>query len=130
MPKFSEQSMKKLKTCDYSLQELFREVVKGFDCTIITGHRLEADQAELYRTGLSKLQYPDSKHNAIPSEAVDAAPYPINWNDTKRFYFFAGYVKGIAEAMGINIRWGGDWDSDTEVQDQTFNDLVHFELRR
>lgn len=130
MPSFSEQSQEKLAGCNYDLQVLFNEVIKKFDCTIIVGHRGKNEQNEYYRTGRSKLQYPNSKHNKIPSEAVDVAPYPINWNDTKRFYYFAGYVKGIAEKMGINIRFGGDWDSDTEVTDQTFNDLVHFELRR
>ena len=42
---------------------------------------------------------------------------------------FAGYVQGVAEQLGIKIRWGGDWDSDFDFKDQTFNDLVHFELR-
>ena len=33
-----------------------------------------------------------------------------------------------AAYLGItNIHWGGDWDRDTEVNDQTFNDLAHFE---
>jgi hypothetical protein len=30
--------------------------------------------------------------------------------------------------MDIPLRWGGDWDSDTEVNDNGFDDLVHFEL--
>ena len=42
--------------------------------------------------------------------------------------YFAGVVKGIASQMGIGIRWGGDWDMDTEVKDNRFDDLVHFEL--
>jgi len=29
----------------------------------------------------------------------------------------------MLEEMGIPIRWGGDWDSDTEVKDQRFDDL-------
>ena len=32
--------------------------------------------------------------------------------------------------MGIPVRWGGDWDDDTEVKDTGFKDLPHFELRR
>ena len=52
------------------------------------------------------MQYPNSKHNKLPSKAVDVAPYPIDWNDPDRFYHFAGYVRGIAEGMGIKIRWG------------------------
>jgi len=30
--------------------------------------------------------------------------------------------------MGVTLRWGGDWDRDTEVQDNSFDDLVHFEI--
>jgi hypothetical protein len=45
-----------------------------------------------------------------------------------RFYYMAGRVQTLAESMGITIRWGGDWDSDKDFFDQTFDDLVHFEL--
>jgi hypothetical protein len=31
--------------------------------------------------------------------------------------------------MGIKIRWGGDWDMDTETKDNNFDDLVHFEIK-
>jgi len=31
--------------------------------------------------------------------------------------------------MGLKIRWGGDWDMDTQTKDNKFDDLVHFELR-
>jgi peptidoglycan L-alanyl-D-glutamate endopeptidase CwlK len=59
------------------------------------------------------------------------APYPIDWNDTKRFYHFAGFVLGVAKSskIAIPIRWGGDWDSDNDLNDQTFMDLVHWELK-
>ncbi len=33
-----------------------------------------------------------------------------------------------AHDLGIELRWGGDWDRDAEFDDQTFNDLPHFEL--
>ena len=69
-----------------------------------------------------------SHHNSDPSRAVDVAPYPIDWNDTERFGRFAGFVLGMAAAMGIPLRWGGDWDRDNDTHDQKFNDLVHFEL--
>ena len=69
-----------------------------------------------------------SKHNQEPSLAVDVAPWPIDWNDSHRFYHFAGFVLGIAAALNIRLRWGGDWDSDFDLRDQTFFDLPHFEL--
>ena len=67
--------------------------------------------------------------NANPSRAVDVAPYPIDWSDRERFTYFAGFVKGIASQMGIDIIWGGDWDNDTDLKDNGFDDLVHFELK-
>ena len=30
--------------------------------------------------------------------------------------------------LGVRLRWGGDWDSDLEVDDNDFDDLPHFEL--
>ena len=31
--------------------------------------------------------------------------------------------------MGLKIRWGGDWDMDTQVKDNNFDDLPHFEIK-
>lgn len=128
MPKFGSQSLKNLATCRPDLQLLFNVVVRKFDCSILVGHRSQAEQDMAFEDGKSKLEYPKSKHNRTLSEAVDIAPCPINWDDRNRFYFFAGYVKRVAEELGIRVRWGGDWDSDTDLNDQNFNDLVHWEL--
>ncbi len=124
MPRFSAISKERLSTVDARLQLLFNEVVKGFDCSIIEGRRSKSRQMELYQKRKTKTL--NSKH--IEGKAVDAAAYPIQWNDRERASYFAGYVKGIAFKMGIGIRWGGDWDNDTEVADNKFDDLVHFEL--
>lgn len=128
MPSFSEASARRLAQCDPRLQRLFNEVIKHFDCTVITGHRGKAEQEEMVRTGRSRVCWPDGKHNTVPSLAADVAPYPIDWEDRERFTLFAGFVKGLAVSMGIKIRWGGDWDGDTEVLDNGFDDLPHFEL--
>ena len=64
---------------------------------------------------------------------MDAAPYYVGegipWNDHERFVMFASFVLGVAAVLGINIRWGGDWDGDREYKDENFRDLPHFELR-
>ena len=129
MPRFGKRSKKRLATCDDRLQDLFKKVIKYFDCTVIQGHRGEAEQNQAYDAGRSKLRYPDGKHNADPSKAVDVAPYPIDWSDRDRFHYFGGFVLGIASQMGLKIRWGGDWDRDTKVKDNKFDDLPHFEIR-
>ena len=128
MPSFSRQSAEKLATCDERLQRLFEFVVLKFDCTVLEGHRNEERQNEMQRIGKSQVSYPNSKHNSNPSRAVDVAPYPIDWNDRERFTYFAGFVRGVAESIGVNIRWGGDWDGDWQVRDNNFDDLPHFEL--
>lgn len=66
--------------------------------------------------------------------AVDVAPYPLDWKNNKRMYWFAGYVLGIAQKlkdegkMSYSVRFGGDWDSDKDIDEEKFQDLVHFEL--
>ena len=130
MPKFGNTSKRRLATCDEDLQELFQEVVKFFDCSILEGHRGEETQNKYFDEGKSQVKWPDGKHNSSPSTALDVAPYPIDWDDTDRFYYFAGFVKGVAFNIGIPIRWGGDWDDDTDVKETKFKDLVHFELMR
>ena len=127
--RYSPASLARLGTCDDRLIAVFNEVIKHVDCTIISGRRGEEEQNELVRTGKSELEYPDSKHNSEPrSEAVDAAPHPIDWKDRERATLFAGFVIGIAKAQGVTLRWGGDWDSDFQVNDNNFDDLWHFEI--
>lgn len=126
--KFGTKSLHELQTAHPDLQRLFIEVVKYYDCSVLVGYRGQAEQDEAFQTGCSKLKFPTSKHNKLPSLAVDVAPYPINWDDKERFYHFGGFVKGLAISMGIMIRWGGDWDGNNNLRDQRFFDLPHFEL--
>ncbi len=134
MPSFSKKSAKKLSTCDPRIQRVLNEVIKYWDCTILEGTRDKGTQDEYFRTGRSKVKYPNSKHNSVPSKAIEVAPYHsgaphIRWNDPRDFYHFAGFVIGIATAMGIKLRHGGDWDRDRDINDQTFMDLPHFEIK-
>jgi len=126
--KFGQTSRDRLATCDERLQRVFNKVIKHRDCSILCGHRGQAEQDEALRTGKSKLGWPKSKHNTLPSKAVDVAPWPIDWTDLDRFRVFAGFVLGVAATMGIPLRWGGDWDGDGTNRDQTFHDLPHFEV--
>ena len=124
MPRFSKKSADKLGSTDERLIRVFTEVIKHFDCTILEGIRSRARQEQLVAEGKSKTM--NSKH--LLGKAVDVAPYPIDWNDRERFTYFAGYVMGIAAKMGIKLRWGGDWDRDTQVSNNSFDDLPHFEI--
>ena len=134
MPSFGTASAAELITCHPDLQLVFSIAVKMFDCSVICGHRDELAQRAAFVSKHSKKEYPGSEHNSYPSMAADVPPYPIDWRDTARFTRFAFFVIGIAEALheqGLishRVRWGGDWDMDTEVEDNMFNDLAHFEL--
>jgi len=146
MSSYSRRSKENLSSCTYNLQRLFKIVIAFYDNSIIQGWRSDAMQQRLYDTGASKVTH--SKHNETPSQAVDSAPYlqkrgipwpkvPSDWNDQRKrdryirdlcqFYHYGGFVEGIAANEGIPIRWGGNWDRDSDVTDQTFDDLVHFE---
>jgi len=134
MANFGKRSRTNLSQAHPNLQKLFNEVIKYYDCAVICGHRNEKDQNKAYNDGLSKLRYPQSKHNKTPSLAVDVVPWfknrpHIRWNDKSKFYEFGGFVQGVAASLNINIRWGGNWDMDDELKDQSFFDLPHFELQ-
>ena len=124
MPRFGKRSKDRMKGVDAKLQNVFNEVVKEFDCSIIEGLRSQERQNELVAQGKSKTKF--GKH--VQGKAMDVAPYPIDWGDRDRFHYFGGYVKGIAKRLNVKVRWGGDWDGDFETKDNLFDDLVHFEI--
>lgn len=118
MPAYSKRSRNNLSTCENVLQTLFNEVIKDYDCSILEGHRTLEKQKEYYATGRSKTM--KSNHLYDPSRAVDVMPYPINWGDREGQHDFARFVKAKAVELGIDVRWGGDWES--------FYDAPHWEL--
>ena len=117
---FSSKSKANLATCAEPLQLLFNEIIKRVDCTVVCGHRAEEAQEEAFRTGHSKARWGESRHNTMPSQAVDVVPYPIDWQDLARFQHFAGFVLGTASQMKIDIEWGGHWK---------FVDMPHYQIR-
>ena len=129
MAKFGKTSKERLATSDKRLQKVFNEVIKYVDCSVLEGYRNEERQNKLFDEGKSKVKYPRGRHNSYPSHAIDVTPYPVDWNDRERQTLFAGFVIGIARSMDIRLRWGGDWDMDFKVKDNTFDDFPHFEIR-
>ena len=129
-PRFawSRSSYRRLVSCHVALIHLGMAAADSLDITVICGHRSDDEQDSLFLLGKSQLQAGQSKHNLTPSAAIDLAPYPIDWKDRERATLFAGFVLGIAWAAGIDCRWGGDWNSNWQVRDNSFDDLWHFEL--
>ena len=121
MPSFGTNSKRRLATCDPLLKEVLNEAINHFDFSVIWGHRGRYHQNRVYREGYSKVQWPNSRHNSMPSRAVDIIPYPGGFsNDDEVFYKMATYIFRAANKTGTHISWGGHWKS--------FSDLAHFEL--
>lgn len=59
-----------------------------------------------------------SKH--ITGKAIDLIPYPVDWNDLKKFHMIAAAMKQAAAELGVKIKWGGDWKKS--------KDYPHFEI--
>jgi len=135
--RYSLDSAAQLVTCCLSLQRVFKGVLQYRDHSVIKGHRDKVEQAKAFLKGTTKLKWPKGKHNKNPSKAVDVEPYPkdppqepitVDGKRWARYYYFAGFALGWARANGIKLRWGGDWDGDGQIKDQSFDDLYHFEV--
>lgn len=133
MFKFGKASLKKLENVHFLLQKLAKEViirVEYVDFAIIWGYRDKATQDSAYRTGHSGKKWPNSKHNKLPSLAIDIAVYKdgkLSW-DPIYYYYLAGVFFTVANELGIKIRWGGNFDGDSDFKDQKLYDLGHYEL--
>ena len=125
MYKFGKRSQERLRGVNVKLVNVLNELIKMMDVTVIEGLRSADRQKELLAKGATKVKY--SKH--MEGKAVDIAPYPIDWEDRDRFYYMGGMLRGIAQQLGVKVRFGGDWDGDGETKDNNFDDLVHIELK-
>jgi hypothetical protein len=141
MPSFGTSSRQHLSTCRPEIIETLELVVVEYDIKVLEGRRSWERQAFLLEQEKTTLGPGESKHNApkLPdgtedpdwlSDAVDVAPYPIDWKDARRFIYMAGLIIGTGRALGYDFRWGGNWDEDQIIiDDQNFDDLPHFEYR-
>lgn len=113
--------------CDYILQEVA-------DISLTSGYRDQKTQNKYYYDipQRSKVPWPESKHNQLPSIAVDFQPYPYPDREEKLWAslaYVAGSAKEYAKSKGFELRWGGDWDGDGDLTDQNFDDLFHLEIK-
>lgn len=129
-----------LHQCHRDLRDLFMHVDDIVQVEILPSTiRTLEQQKKFVADGTSKTM--NSLHLITPehpfSRAVDAGPWPHVWpvegtkdfwKDWARLYYFAGVVMATAKIMGINVRYGGDWNSDFNIKNEKFYDGVHFEL--
>ncbi len=67
-----------------------------------------------------------SKH--CDGKAVDLVPYPVDWQDLKKFDAIAKAMFAAAKELNIKIRWGADWDGDGKPRERGETDSPHFEV--
>jgi len=130
MPVFGSNSKRILQGVHPDIVLVLNEVIPYFDFTVISGHRGEFEQTQIFNAGNSKTPWPQSRHNASPSDAVDIAPYPVDWEYIERFIYLAGHIMAAARRFGVQLRWGGDWSMNNMRTKHAFKDWGHFELKR
>ena len=139
--------------CDARFKPILEDVLQFKDCSIIEGHRTEDRQNQLYPK-FTKVKWPNSKHNKMPSEAIHVVPYikgigAITGHSSQaaklaammditvqqaqerireEFTYLAGAIIMCGRKHNIKIRWGGDWDRDGDIFDNNFDDLAHYEI--
>lgn len=153
MPVLSNRSRERLKGVNPDLVRVVERAIAqtGQDFMVLEGVRTPRRQYELYGQGRTAAQLrkvgldPElarpkmeavtwtlkSNHFAGPDglgRAVDLAPYPLDWNDTRKFDEIARAMFDAAEAEGVRIRWGADWDMDGNERERGESDSPHFEL--
>lgn len=95
-------------------------MITDVDFAVIEGVRTIERQEQLVKAGASQTMH--SRH--LTGHAVDLAAIvdgQINWS-WPLYDKIAGAMKKSAEALDVEIIWGGDWEK--------FKDGVHFELDR
>lgn len=128
--------------------------VYKFDFSVRDGVRGEAAQDKAFKSGNSKVRFPNSKHNKKPGEAIHFLPFPVKWpqkptllpdmswsaieryekelkkyaKQLGRFYQLIGFVQAVATSLNIKVRSGSDWNRDGDIMDQNFDDLCHWEV--
>lgn len=103
---------------------------------VIEGVRSLERQKELYAIGRTKPGRKvtwtlNSKHRIQAdgtAHAVDLLPAPYDWKDTKPFDIVAKAMFDAAHKLGIEIRWGADWDEDGQPRERGETDSPHFEI--
>lgn len=143
MYKLSNRSLQRLYGVDVSLVRVVKRAIELTDqdfmvtegvrtreqCCINYGKGRTEQQCSLKgvpvkyaQPSLSKVTWLNnpfaSKHTT--GKAIDLIPYPVDWNDLKKFHMIAAAMKQAAAELGVKIKWGGDWKKS--------KDYPHFEI--
>jgi len=87
------------------------------DAHVSCAFRNEIDQNAAFNNGFSKVKWPKSAHNKIPSRAIDL--FQLNENG-KALWDGVWFARLWAKCQHKDLIWGGSW--------KTFKDAPHFQL--
>lgn len=131
---FSGGSKRRLETVDPLLQDVIEHALEisvvDFGIPMHGGKRTAEEQNKLFCNKVSKCDGYKIKSKHQSGLAIDVIAY-VNCSysyDKEYYYMIYQAVMISAKIYKVKIRWGGDWDGDLDLKDQTFNDLCHFEL--
>lgn len=137
--KLGARSLERLVGVHPKLVEVVKRAIalSTVDFTVLEGVRSQARQNELYAQGRARpgnivTWTKTSNHfkNAKTGygHAVDLVPFPVDWNDLKKFDQISRAMFQAADELNTPIRWGADWDRDGKPRERGETDSPHFEL--
>lgn len=106
------------------------------DFMVLEGVRTPERQKQLYAQGRTKpgpkvTWTLNSNHFINPKtgkgHAVDLVPWPVDWSHEK-LGVVAEAMFAAARQLGVELRWGADWDRDGKPRERGETDSPHFEL--
>lgn len=138
MASFGKASEAALQGIHPDIIRVLRKAIERYDFGVLNGLRTEAQEAADVAAGLSQTMHSMHLQQADGyGHAADIAPYPENWNDPSHVklsqfevdqIFLGAFVLGVAHALGIELRYGGNWSGSGRSIAAGFKDLDHVEL--
>ncbi len=133
MNRFGRESSANLCTAHVLLQKAAHIVLQIKDHSILKGHRAKTEQNAAFNADpqRSKVEWPNGKHNGLPSLAIDVQTYPRPSDEQElreEQYYLLGLYVGVLKMLGREARTGADWDQDGEISDNGWDDLFHVEI--
>ena len=102
MPQFSTTSRQRLATCETAIQELFNEVIKQWDCTVLYGYRKPEEQFELFKHGRSlvagrweivdKSKKDDTETHLFKISTIEAINRDVEFFKSENGVYLANYI--------------------------------------
>lgn len=118
---------KMLEQCHPDWKAIFHDIKAEFpDCHISCGFRDRNAQEEVYKLGLSRARWPQSKHNFMRAgKPCSLALDLFQIDDEGEAKFKKSYYLEIAQflnKLGEDVEWSGDW--------KNFKEHCHFQISK